>query len=130
MALGEVFLPQGFQHRLAVAQQPQLVCDSALTLAQQSGSLLLAHAAQLHELLDAAGFLDKVQVLPLQIFHQGGKAGFPVVHLHDNAGNLGKPCQHGSPQPPLSGYQLIARAHPAHGQGLQNAVLTDGACQL
>ena len=130
MAFCQLPLPQRRQHRVAVAQQTQLVGHGALALPQQPGGLLLAHLVFLQQMADAQSFLDEIQILPLEILHHGCHAGFPGVHLHDNAGHLGKPRDLCRPEPPFSGNQLIAPGNPADGQGLQNPMAGDGVSQL
>ena len=70
MALGQVMLTQRLQNGRRMAQDAQLVCDGGLALADAAGSLLLAQMLLLHELLQALGLLDVIQIAPLQIFHQ------------------------------------------------------------
>ena len=118
MTLRQVSGPKGVQHGVAVLEQPELVGDGALAFAQQPGGLLLAHAPLPDQPGNALGLLDIVQILPLQIFHQGCHPGLLVVHAHDDTGNIRHPRQFRCPQPPLSGDQLIAGAAPADGQGL------------
>ena len=50
----------------------------------------------------------------LRYSHQGQQGGLLPVHRDHNTGHLGQPRQLGGPQPPLSGYQLIAAAGAAH----------------
>ena len=89
MALSETGFTDGRQNGIAVAEQPQLVGHSALAFSQQTGGLFLGHGMLLQQPPDPQSFLDEVQILPLQIFHQSGKPGFPGIHIHDDAGNIG-----------------------------------------
>ena len=116
--LGKPGGAQCLQHRRTVAQQAQLVGHRALAFSQQPGGLLLAHPEMLHEIADALGLLDEIQILPLQIFHQRRHARFQIVHPHENAGDIRDPRQLRRPKPPLSGDQLIAALLTADGQGL------------
>ena len=130
MALRQPRLPQGKQYRLAVLQQPQLVGHRALAFAQKPRRLLLTHVPVLQQPGNAHGFLDEIQILPLQILHHGRHAGFPVVHAHDDAGDVRDPRQLRRPQPALPRDQLIAVSAAADGQRLQDSVLPDGIGQL
>ena len=111
-------------------QQPQFVGHRALAFAQKPRRLLLTHVPVLQQPGNAHGFLDEIQVLPLQIFHHGRHAGFPVVHAHDDAGDVRDPRQLRRPQTALPRDQLIAVSAPADGQRLQDSVLPDGIGQL
>ena len=130
MAFRQSPLPQGRQHRRGVAENPQFVGDGALALAQEPGGLLLTHGPVFHEHGDAPGFFHKVQILPLEIFHHGGHAGFLVGHVHHDAGDLGKPRHLRRPEPPLPGNELVGIPHPPHRQGLEHPMLADGFGQL
>ena len=59
-----------------------------------------------------------------------GKAGFLVVHVHDDTGHIRQIRQNCRPEPPFSGDQLIAKAHPPYRQRLQNSMLPDALGQL
>ena len=130
MALRQSCLPQRLQHRGTVPQQPQLIGNGALADAQQTGSLLLAHAPVVQQAADPCRLLHKIQILPLEIFDHSRHGGFLLIHAHYDAGDLCQPRLHTCPQPPLSCDQLIAVAHPPDGQRLQDAVLADGVGQL
>ena len=95
-----------------------VIGDGALTFSQMPGGLLLAHIAQIHQPGNAHGLLHKIQILPLQIFHQCHRPGFLIVHMHHNARYFPQACLLGGPQSTFPGDQLIVGFHPAHRQGL------------
>ena len=130
MAFRQAVLPECQQHFLSVAQQPQLVGHGALTFPQESGCLLLTQAAPLHQPGNTFRLLHKIQVLPLQIFHQGRQGRLPIVHPHNNAGNLRQTSQLSCPKPPLSGDKLIPLLHSAHRQRLEYPMLGNGLGQF
>lgn len=130
MALGQVMLTQRLQNGRRMAQDAQLVCDGGLALADAAGSLLLAQMVLLHELLQALGLLDVIQIAPLQIFHQRQHPGRLLVHVRKQARDLRQSGQPRCAQAALSRHQLIRTARLADGQRLQNAVLPDAPGQL
>ena len=130
MALGQVMLTQRLQNGRRMAQDAQLVCDGGLALADAAGSLLLAQMVLLHELLQALGLLDVIQIAPLQIFHQRQHPGRLLVHVRKQARDLRQSGQPRCAQAALSRHQLVRTARLADGQRLQNAVLPDAPGQL
>ena len=84
----------------------------------------------LQQIPDSHGFLDEVQILPLKIFYQGCKTGGPVIHTHENAGDIGDTCQLRGPEPPFATDQLVSVSLPPDRQGLQDSMLADGVRQL
>ena len=130
MAFGQIFPVDGLQHRLRVAQQPQLVGDAALAFSQGLGSLFLGQPITLNQKPDPSGFFNETQILPLQIFNEGDHPALPVGHAHHQTGHFRKSCQLCGPQAAFSGDQLIASLNSAHRQGLQHPMPADTLGQL
>ena len=130
MALRQSPFPDGLQHPLPQAQQPQFVGDGALAFSQSPGRLLLGKVPPLHKTPDALGLLDKIQILPLQVLHQSGKPRFLVVHPHNEAGHFTETCLLGGPEPPLPGNQFIVAPHPPDGKGLENSMALNTLGQI
>ena len=67
----------------------------------------------------------------MQILHQGQLRGAPVIGLNHPDGYFRQPRHPGGAPAPLSGDDLIiAGVQLADGNGLDQAVLGDGVCQL
>ena len=71
-----------------------------------------------------------MQILTLEILHQGQQGGLAAVHRRLDAGHRLKARKPGRPQPPLPGYQLPALSPPPDGEGLEDAVAANGGRQL
>ena len=65
--------------------------------AQLGRHRLLGHARLVEKGGDGRRLLQVVQVLPLQVLHQGQQGGGPVVHLRLQAGHRLQPRQHRPP---------------------------------
>ena len=93
--------------------------------------LLLGEAVVLHQHLVALSFLHGAQVLPLEVLDHGQLGGLAVVGLDHHHGDLSEACQPGGPPAALAGNNLVvAGAELPDGQGLDDAVLTNGLRQL
>ena len=86
----------GFSFLRGQPEQPQLIGDGALRLAQLCRRILLRHAVIRNELFDGARLVEKGQILPLDILHQrqhraGGKPDIlkaePNVDQHADRGD-------------------------------------------
>ena len=78
----------------------------------------------------ALGLLHGVQVLPLQVLHQGQHHGLPVVRVHDPGGKLAEACHTGGPPAPFPGDDLVVVPFQAADRdGLDDAVAADGIRQ-
>ena len=122
--------PQRLQDRGAELQQAQLVGHGGLALADARCRLLLAQPIAADELGQACGLFQIVQVLALEILHQGDEAGLGVVQDQQDAGDAAQSGKLGRPEPPLPGDKLIAVGPAPDRQRLQYAVLADARSQL
>ena len=131
VSCGQLAALKHFQDLRGQVQQPKCVGHGGPGFSHPLCRLFLGHGIILHQRLIAQGFFHRVQVLPLQVLNQGQFHGFLVVGLDDHGGDLRQvrhPC---GPPAALAGDDLIiAVAALAHGQGLDNAVLPDGRCQV
>ena len=131
MAGGELSLLQEHRDLAAQLEQPQGVGDGGAALPHAERHHLLGEAVVLHKGLISPGLLQRIQVLPLQVFHQGQLLGLPVVGLHHPDGDVGESRQAAGPPAPLPGDDLIEPGvQPPDGDGLEQAVLGDGFRQL
>ena len=81
--------------------------------------------------LVARRLLHGVQVLPLEVLDEAQLHDLPVVGLDDDGGDLFQPRLPGGPPAALPGDDLIvSRGQPAHRQGLEQPMLTDGLRQV
>ena len=130
MAFGQARLEQIAAHGGREMEQPQLVGDERLALAEARGERFLRHAVCAQQLAVAFRLLDKVQVAPLQVFDQRKDgAGLLRGALHD-AGHLPHADQATGAQPALAGDELVHAGNTAHDQGLDQPGLRDGGRQL
>ena len=119
------------QHRLRQIEQTQCIGNRRSGFSDPFGYLLLCHVVPLHQQLVPAGFLDCVEVLPLQVFNQRNLHRLFFIHLTDDDRNLLQARHPAGSPASFSCYQLIDAARQrTDQQRLQYAVLTDGICQF
>ena len=118
MALRQAVLPQAVRHRRPQPQQPQLVGDGGLGLAQLLRRLLLGQAVPPDEAGDGRRLLQIVQIPPLQILDEGQQRRVFLSHRRNETRHLPQARHAGGPQPPLSRHQLVIAALVPHRQRL------------
>ena len=91
--------------------------------------LLLGQAALVHEAAQGGGLLPHVQILALEVLHQGQQGGGLTVCLNGQTGNGLQAGQTGRPQAALPGHQLPVPVPAADRQGLEHPQLPDGVGQ-
>ncbi len=90
------------------------------------GHRLLGELEVLHQLLVGGGFLQRVEVLAVQVLHQGLLQRQHVVHRAHHHRDGRQPGPLGRPPPPLAGDQLVALVPDlSHEDRLQDAQLGD-----
>ena len=126
MALGKPVFAQRLQNRRRMPQQPQLICNGALTFAELARCLRLAQAILLHQQGDASCLVDVVQLLLPQGFNKRvSSAAEIIVRTHD-AGHLSKPCDSRGAKPTLACHQRIPSVSTPNGERLQDPVARNG----
>ena len=87
------------------------------------GHLLLGQPQVLAQLPIGCGLLDGIQLLPLDVLHQGELEQAVIGDLLDHHGDHGESSLPGGPPAPLARDDLELVAHLAHHDGLDHAVL-------
>jgi len=130
VAYGEAALPEMPENFLGKAQEPEGVGDGDAAFADAGGDIFLAEVELVDQLLVALGFLDGVEVLPLEIldqreFERGGVVGFA-----DEDGDLGEAGELGGAPAAFAGNQLERIAATPDDEGLDDALFPDRVSQL
>ena len=94
--------------------------------------LFLRHAELLHEQLIAFGFLDRVEVLSLEVLDQRELHDLALPCLEHHCGDLFQPCEAGGTPAALAGDDLVIAVlfAAAHGDRRDDAVQADALRQL
>ena len=107
-------------------QKPQGVCHGGSGSADPVGTFFLGQGEGFDQCPDSLGFIDGIQVFPLQVFGQGHDGGFFVVSIQHDGGNLGQVSKLGGPPSAFAGDDHVAIvAQRAQGDGGNDTVLTD-----
>ncbi len=90
-------------------QKPQGISHRRPALAHSDGQLVLCQAGLIHQFLEGLGGFNRIEVFPLQIFHQGHlqHLGF-VFLLQDYCRDILQPGQVRGPVAPFAGNEDIA----------------------
>ena len=78
MALAEPMLPDESAQAAAELEKPQQVCKRRWTLAQALGQFLLGEAVVPQDAAAGFGFIQEVQIFPLEIFNEAHQGAIPV----------------------------------------------------
>src|SRR5690349_16436229 len=98
----------------------------AAALAERAAELFLGVAEFLDQAAVALAFLDRVEILPLDVLDQRDLGRAAIVHLADDHRNLVQPCRLRRAPAPLTGKNLVAiglRRIAAHEDRLQDSLL-------
>ena len=126
--------PPVFNHRphgRAEVQQAQGIRHRRAGLADALRCFLLRHAVLTHEHLIALRFLDRVQILALEVFNHRQLHRLAVVGFDDDSRHLAQP-RHPRRAPAAFARDdlIVAGLELAHRQRLNDAVLADGVSQI
>lgn len=92
-------------------------------------SHFLCITAGIHQSADAGSLFERVQILTLQVFNQGGFHPLLLVKLPHNAGNGRQAGHAGRTVTALAGHDTVTGAFPHQQQGLQYTGLADTVAQ-
>ena len=110
-------------------QERHEVGDGRPAQTEPRGQLLVGHLVVGQVLLEPLRLLDRVEVGPLNVLHQGRLEALLIVEVHDGDRDRGHADGLGGPQPSLAGDQLIAIPDLPDEQRLQDAVVADALAQ-
>ena len=92
MAGGDLALAQRLLHGVRQVQQPKRVGDVAAGLADGLAERLLGELEPGEQAMVAVGLVHRVEVLALQVLHQGDGGGLGVRHFVDQRGDFVQPA--------------------------------------
>ena len=132
MAAGELSPADHRADFLGKLQKAKCVCDRRARLYDALRDLLLRQAVVAHELLVAFGFLDRVEVLPLQILDERKLHDLALARFNDHRRDLVEAGLPGRAPSPLARDNLICAVFftRAHRNRCDDAVQADAFRQL
>ena len=112
-------------------QQTQLICHRRLCFPHFARGFLLRQSVLINQTLEAIGFLEKIQITPLQVLHERNRRGIFVIRRNQQTRYIVKPRNTRRAQPSLPCHKLItASGSTPYGQRIEYAILPDALCQL
>ena len=112
-------------------EQPERVADVRAGAAYLLRELLVGGAEVVEQLLVGRRFLKGVELLAVQVLHQGVPQQVVVLRLLDDGADLGQPGPLGGTPPPLAHDELVtARSGRTDDHRLEQADLPDGFGEL
>ena len=122
-------------HRLSELQQAKQVGGGAARAADRIGGLLMGHAEFVHQALQTAGFLDRVEVFALNVLDQRHCKRCVVRYLAHQHGNFGEPrdlrrAPAAFPRDQFVAVALVRSAERPHEERLHQALGPDRGCKL
>jgi hypothetical protein len=130
MPLPDAAVEERFLHRVGGLQQPQRVGDGDPALAHPPGHLLVGQPELLNQLPVGRRLLQRVQVLPLQVLHQGQFQHLLGGQVLNDDRHRRQAGQFRRPPAPLPCHQLVTVPLPDDDEGLKDAVVLDGEGQF
>jgi hypothetical protein len=118
------------QGGLPQIQESQGVGHGGPFLAHLSGHLLLLEPQLLNQQLVGPGLLHRIEIGPLEVFHEGKFHHLFIYGLFDEHGDALQPRLLRGPPAPLPRDDFVLPARWAHEDGLEEPVRLDGARQL
>ena len=119
--------------RLYVGRQPQKPdhgSDYSSIFTYPLGHNFLRKSKPLNEFQVCLALLDRIQLLPLDVFDQGKFEEFFVRHLTDNRRYTAKLSPLRRPPTPFTGDDLVTVVDATNYNRLHNPILADRLCQL
>ena len=109
-------------------QEAQAVGDAGAALSELLGEILLGQAEFILEFLNGPGLFRGIEILALQIFHEGHYHDVLIGHGTDQHGHFPEPGQTGSAPAALARNDLIAAGGSgfAHDERLDDALAAYG----
>ena len=108
-------------------EKTQRICYSRARFADTFCGFFLRQPKIIYQRLVSSGFLDRIQVLPLQVFHKSKLSGCAVIRFQYSDGDFCKPSQTSGSPSPLSGYDLVIPGTlVTHGNRLKKTIARNG----
>ncbi len=120
----------GVLNRRLEIEEPQRVGNRRPCLTDAIGDCFVRHAEQFAELLVGVSRVDRVQICPLEVFHEGELELILLAGLPNDGGDPIEPSHPGGPQAALTGDEAVAVQRLGDQDGLQDAVGGDARREL
>ena len=130
VALADPAGVDGVLNRRLEIEEPQRVGNRRPCLTDSIGDLFVRHAEQFAQLLVGASGVDRVEVRPLEVLHEGELELILLAGLPNDGGDPVEPSHPGGPQAALTGDEAVAVQRLRHQDGLQDAVGGDACREL
>jgi len=111
-------------------EQAERICDNGAALSDSRRNLILFELELPDQLAVTLGFLDRVEILPLEIFDQREFQDRAVISFADDCRGISQAGKLGSPPAPFSGNQLKILAVFPNDERLKDPSLTNGIGKL
>ena len=112
-------------------QQTQLIRHRRLCFPYFTRGFLLRQSVLIDQTLETVGFLEKIQITPLQVLHERNCRGILVIRRNQQTRYIVKPRNTRRAQPSLPCHKLVtASGRTPYGQRIKYAVLPNALCQL
>ena len=106
-------------------EQADQVGDRRAVDAQPAGQLLLGTSVSGQVIAECTRFIDRVEILPLEVLHHRQLEDAPIVEIEHPRRDLMEMGLDARAKPPLSGDELEARSRRADEDRLEHAVLAE-----
>jgi len=118
-------------YRSRQLEQPYGVRNVRPRSAHLLGQFVVRSIKVIEQLLVRGGLFQRVQLLPVKVFHERFTEQIIIPGVTHDGGNMLQPGLLARPPPPFAHDQLeMAGHHRAHDHRLEQAHLTDGGCKL
>jgi hypothetical protein len=111
-------------------EEPQGVGNRRPCLTDAIGDCFVRHAELFAELFVGVGRVDRVQIRPLEVLHEGELELILFAGLPNDGGDPIEPSHPGGAQAALTGDEAVAVQRLGHQDGLQDAVGGDARREL
>ena len=123
MTHADLAVPNQFLDFRAQLQQADQVGDGRACPPDPLGNLFVGLAQTIRQSAQGPGFVDRVEVFPLDVLDQGHRRRFVVGQITDNGGQGFKSGRTGRAQPAFPRHQFVLPLDPAHQDRLDRATL-------
>ncbi len=129
VALGDHVLANGINHGFGQLQESDQIRDCRPVQTQPAGKLLLSTAVAIQIVSKRSCFVDRVEILALEVLHHRELENPLIIEIQDPGRNLMKLSLDTRSKTSLARYELIALARGPDQDRLQHPVLTQRVSQ-